>query len=102
MAMLRFQGFGIVHKEQDVVWIEHELLMGGERVTEDRGRLLDLGVTHVLRCGPAYPNQFPEDFVYCRIFVNDRDTTRQDHLRLEYGMGLKFATDVRPRVEAIS
>ena len=47
MMALRSQGFGIVHKEQDVLWIETELLMGGERVTEDRARLLDLGVTHM-------------------------------------------------------
>ena len=93
MMALRSQGFGIVHKEQDVLWIETELLMGGERVTEDKARLLDLGVTHILKCQPAYPNQFGEDFIYCRCFVNDSEKTRQDVLRVEFAMGLQFASE---------
>ena len=93
MMALRSQGFGIVHKEQDVVWIETELLMGGERVTEDKDRLLELGVTHILKCQPAYPNQFGEDFIYCRAFVNDKESVRQDVLRVEYAMGLQFAVE---------
>lgn len=93
MMLLRSQGFGLVTKEQDVVWIEPELLMGGERVTEDRDRLLALGITHILKCGPAYHNQFGDDFIYCRIYVNDRDTVRQDILRVEYGMGMHFVSN---------
>lgn len=52
MMMLRSQGFGMVHPEQDAVWIEHELLMAKERVEARRERLVELGITHVLKVRP--------------------------------------------------
>ena len=56
MMMLRSQGFGMVHPEQDVFWIEHELLMAKERIEPRRERLVELGITHILKARPPRPN----------------------------------------------
>ena len=52
MMLLRSQGFGMVHPEQDVFWIEHELLMAKERIEPRRERLIELGITHILKARP--------------------------------------------------
>ena len=56
MMLLRSQGFGMVHPEQDVFWIEHELLMAKERIEPRRERLVELGITHILKARPPRPN----------------------------------------------
>ncbi|CAH0367018.1 unnamed protein product [Pelagomonas calceolata] len=83
MMLLRSQGFGMVHPEQDVFWIEHELLMAKERIEPRRERLV----------GPVLSNQHPQDFIYCRLYVSDKETARQDDIRREFGMGLAFASE---------
>ena len=113
MMMLRSQGFGMVHPEQDVFWIEHELLMAKERIEPRRERLVELGITHILKArarariirvspamyarraqvGPVLSNQHPQDFIYCRLYVSDKETARQDDIRREFGMGLAFASE---------
>lgn len=113
MMLLRSQGFGMVHPEQDVFWIEHELLMAKERIEPRRERLVELGITHILKArppapessvasamyarraqvGPVLSNQHPQDFIYCRLYVSDKETARQDDIRREFGMGLAFASE---------
>ena len=117
MMLLRSQGFGMVHPEQDVFWIEHELLMAKERIEPRRERLIELGITHILKArpprpnlttgpflssamyarraqvGPVLSNQHPQDFIYCRLYVSDKETARQDDIRREFGMGLAFASE---------
>ena len=107
----------MVHPEQDVFWIEHELLMAKERIEPRRERLIELGITHILKArpprpnlttgpflssamyarraqvGPVLSNQHPQDFIYCRLYVSDKETARQDDIRREFGMGLAFASE---------
>merc|ERR1712097_18069 len=35
----------------------------------------------------------PQDFIYCRLYVSDKETARQDDIRREFGMGLAFASE---------
>ena len=43
--------------------------------------------------GPVLSNQHPQDFIYCRLYVSDKETARQDDIRREFGMGLAFASE---------
>ena len=86
MGFLRnFKGYGVVSKEQDVVFIEPDLALG-RTLDVQKERLLDLHMTHILIIGEDVP--FPDDFIYCRLLFST--TERQDLLKKELDMGVTF------------
>ena len=76
MMLLRSQGFGMVHPEQDVFWIEHELLMAKERIEPRRERLVELGITHILKARPPAPESHRGSFALPRCAHDARRSAR--------------------------
>ncbi|KAH8097259.1 phosphatase [Aureococcus anophagefferens] len=58
--------------------------------TENYAFLRSENITHVVNVSERYPNHFPDDFVYCRVRVNNDNDDAQDTLYEEYEMACRF------------
>ncbi|KAJ8600745.1 hypothetical protein CTAYLR_003936 [Chrysophaeum taylorii] len=95
MIHLRSQGMGLVYEEQDAFFVETDLVFSSAKLAKNRTRLLDLGVTHIVKITSDFSVmdddvEFPDDFIYCRVEVSDAATQPQDRIKLEYEMGRRF------------
>lgn len=95
LALLRWQGYARLYVEHDALFVEADVVLGTTVfIAKDKERLLELEVTHIVLIEPFTVADddvdFPSDFVYCRLRVDDTETQAQDVLKHEFDMGRRF------------
>ena len=61
----------LIEHQNDLDHIFEKLYIGGKKAATNKERLKDLGIRYILNVTCQLENQFPEDFEYKQISIQD-------------------------------